>query len=663
MSLQLFFEEDGQAKAASVLKHEGNAYQVEFATGKRSKIKGGHVFFEFDAATSSDFMERANQAASEIDPRFLWEACGTEEFGFEEIAKEYFGTPSALERAAVLLSLHANPVYFYRKGRGHFKAAPEEILQRALEAVAKRERMEKLKDEMVEQMKQGALPESIGRQALQLLIKPDKNSIEYKALNEAAGAMHLSQLKLLLTLKAIPSLYAWHVDGFYCEHFPHGKGFPSDLPAVSMPEIELPTAAVEAFSIDDSLTTEIDDAASVEWLPEGKVRIGIHIAAPAFLIERDDVYDRIARDRLSTVYAPGLKTTMLPDSMIAAASLDAGKPAVCVSLYALVDASDMTVLSTQTRLERVCVKANLRYENMEAALTEEAIQNDSVDLPFAKELCTLWRFAKARQADRERYRGKPEAPGRREWSFILEGTLPEATIKLTSRQRGAPCDLIVAELMIFANATWGLWLEEHGVAGIYRSQRMGRVKMGTVPGPHDGLGVERYAWSTSPLRRYVDLVNQRQIIATAMGRAPAYEPKDTDLYSIVSSFEATYDGYNDFQRRMERYWSMRWIEQEGLKSVTAVILHDELVRLDGLPMTQRVPGLPAFEKGQRIELAITGMDYVELVLEAKLKTVLEMSTEVLEDEEPEVEVEVPEESEDSAKPSEAAEAPTDSPES
>ena len=198
--------------------------------------------------------------------------------------------------------------------------------------------------------------------------------------------------------------------------------------------------------------------------------------------------------------------------------------------------------------------------------------------------------------------------------------------------RGAPIDLVVSELMIFANETWGLWLEEHNTAGIYRSQRMGRVKMSTTPGPHDGLGVTAYVWSTSPLRRYVDLMNQRQIVRVAMGQSPAYQPKDTDLFTAVTAFESAYEAYNDFQRRMERYWSLRWIEQEGKTQVTALVVKDELVRIEGLPMMQRIPGLPELERGRRILLQVLGCDYIELVLETRLLQVLD-ETEILQEDE------------------------------
>ena len=630
--MQLFFEEDGTHKTGLILRHEGNAYQVELPTGKRSKVKGGHVLFEFDYA--GDFLKDAREKASEIDPMFLWEVVSGREIDYNALAKEYFTAPTDVERAAVFLALHENPVYFYKKGHGVFKPAPQETLERALQAIERRKREEEKKKEMTVLMVSGTAPEEIRAQALTLLLKPDKNSIEWKALNDASSAMRMTPLKLLLQLGAIRSPYQWHTEAFYFENFPQGKGFSRTLPAPSQITEHLPEASVKAFSIDDSQTTEIDDATSVTEWGEGRLRIGIHIAAPSLIIERDSAVDKVARERLSTVYGPGIKTTMLPENWISAASLDAGKSKPCVSLYAVVDKETMAVLSTETVVECVPIADNLRYDTFEDEVTEEALCNGTLTVPYASEMTLLWRFAKARKAVREEVRGRPEMPMRKEWYFVLEGEGEAAHATLKSRTRGAPIDLIVSELMIFANETWGLWLEEHGFAGIYRSQRMGRVKMSITPGPHDGLGVMCYAWSTSPLRRYVDLVNQRQLLCAALGRAPAYEAKDTDLYTTVSAFEAAYEAYNDFQRRMERYWSLRWIEQEKKTEVTALVVKDELVRIEGLPMMQRIPGLPELERGQRIRLQVLGCDYLELVLETRLIELLDVVGENFEEETP-----------------------------
>jgi exoribonuclease-2 len=648
--MQLFFEEDGSFKAGTILKQEGNAYQVELPSGKRTKVKGGHVFFSFESPGAAALIESAQKSAAELDPGFLWEVAPEEEFGYEDLAADYFTTPNAVEKAAMMFALHGNPVYFYRKGRGRYRKAPEDILKRALEAVEKKRRLEERRAEMARMMVAGELPEEIARAPFALLLHPDKNAIDWKALNDAAAETRQTPLRLLMKLGAIKSPYEWHVRSFYEENFPRGSGFPAALPLPAGEDCQYSLAQVHAFSIDDSSTTEIDDASSVTFLDETRARIGIHIAAPGLLMPRDCEVDRVARSRMSTVYAPGLKTTMLPETWVGAASLDAGRPGPCVSLYVTVDRETLGILSTETRVERIALEANLRHDRFGIDITEENIMDDALQIPYRDEIRFLWRFAKARQAEREQVRGRPEVKGRIDWFFELEGEGEQAKVHLKGRARGEPIDLLIAELMIFANSTWGLWLEEHGTAGIYRSQRMGRVRMSTSPGPHDGLGVPRYAWSTSPLRRYVDLVNQRQILATALGVQPPYQRNDSDFFAIVSQFEATYDTYLEFQRKMERYWSLRWIEQEGLRETRATVVKEDLVRIEGLPLMQRIPGLPQMERGQKIVLSILGCDYIELFLETRLKEVLH-ETEIL------AESDIIEEEESQGEPVDAAASP------
>jgi exoribonuclease-2 len=427
-------------------------------------------------------------------------------------------------------------------------------------------------------------------------------------------------------------------------NFPKGKNFPENL---SKPHREahdeLPLSDAVAFSIDDSETTEIDDALSVTPLEDGKTRVGIHISAPGLGIEPGSDIDLVARERMSTVYAPGLKTTMLPKDWVAAFSLDEGLICPVVSLYAVVDNETLAVLSTDTRLERIKIEKNLRYDLIADKVTEEAIQEGNLPVPYGPELIWLWKFAKKLLKDREEVRGRPEPVGRIDWYFSLKGEDENAEIELKGRRRGDPLDLLVAEMMIFANSTWGGWLEERDVAGIYRSQRMGRVKMTSVPGPHDGIGVPYYAWSTSPLRRYVDMVNQRQIIATLKGEKAPYRNNDSELFSIISTFDSNYSAFNDFQSRMDRYWSMRWIEQEGINELKATVVKGDLVRIEGLPMAQRVPGLPELPRGQSVLMKVLNLDYLSLVMECSLIKVLnESHEEDLEEEEIEVEVGTPE---------------------
>ena len=635
--MYLFFEEDGTFKVGTVLSQTGSAYQVELLTGRRTKVKGGHVFFEFSSPAASEVMGAAERMAEEMDPQFLWEVAPEEEFQFTDLAAEYFGeSADVVQRVATLLALHGHPVYFHRKGRGNYRKAPEQILKVALQALEKKRLAEEQKKAWVRQMvDEKTVPKEIASQAINLLVSPDKNGMLWKALSDAASESRMTPLRLLLSLGAIRSAYRWHVDSFYAQYFPKGKGFTADLNGPDENDWEeLPIANVNAFSIDDSSTTEIDDATSVEHVDDKLLRIGIHIAAPSLGIDRDSDIDKVARSRLSTVYAPGIKTTMLPENWIKEFSLDEGRAVPCLSLYALVDKQTLEVSATETHLERIKVRANIRYDLIEDQFTEEKLSAGTVEHPFAEEITWLWKFAKKCLAEREAVRGKPEILGRLEWSFDLEGEDENAVIHLKSRRRGSPLDLAVGELMIFANMVWGGWLEEVNVAGIYRSQSMGRVKMSTTPGPHDGMGVPQYAWCTSPLRRYVDLVNQRQLISAVLDQTPSYRPSDTDLFTIVSNFTLTYGAYNEFQRKMERYWSLRWIEQEGLKTIEAVVVKGELIRIEGLPFTQRMPGMPELPRGQKILLEILGVDYVDVLLDAKLKEVLDETDEAALEEEP-----------------------------
>jgi exoribonuclease-2 len=150
-----------------------------------------------------------------------------------------------------------------------------------------------------------------------------------------------------------------------------------------------------------------------------------------------------------------------------------------------------------------------------------------------------------------------------------------------------------------------------------------QVRMVTHAAPHQGLGVDQYAWSTSPLRRYTDLVNQWQILACAEHGVTAplvapFKPRDANLFAIVSAFDAAYAAYNDHQQNMERYWCLRWLGQVGAGQVEAVVLKDEVLRLVDIPLIIRLPGMPAVARGAQVKLDILRWDELDLTIEARL---------------------------------------------
>nr|WP_232352666.1 RNB domain-containing ribonuclease [Burkholderia pseudomallei] len=575
-------------------------------------------------------MQQADEAAQQIDLDFLWECAPAEEFAYAALADEYFGASyGPVERAALVLRLHGAPVYFRRKGRGQYQRAPEEQLKMALAGLERKRQQALVQAGYEEELKGGRLPDAFAGKALGLLTKPDKNSIEYKALDAAALARGVSPARLMLDCGGIPSARALHEARFLAEYFPHGTGFPA-VAVGKLPE-DLPRADVNAFSIDDITTTEIDDAFSVEHLSDGRVRIGVHIAAPALGIVRGDAVDAIARARLSTVYMPGDKITMLPDDVVDVFTLKEGDYRPALSLYIIVKRDTQEIVANETRAEYVYVKSNLRHNTLDELVTEDALAAGTGDYPHKDDIAALWPLAQAlferRQVARAGYGLKREVQRNTDYNFYVEGE----HVSITPRRRGSPLDLIVSELAILANSTWGAFLHDHSVPGIYRTQRAfgmpsgpKRTRMQTSAAPHEGLGVPQYAWSTSPLRRYVDLVNQWQLLAcvqhgvTAKLAAP-FKQKDADLYAVVQGFDDTYAAYADHQRRMEYFWCLRWIKQEGRKQVSATVVKGELVRLDEVPLLLHVPALGVHARGTRVLLDVMSVD--ELTIEASVRLV------------------------------------------
>jgi exoribonuclease-2 len=256
---------------------------------------------------------------------------------------------------------------------------------------------------------------------------------------------------------------------------------------------------------------------------------------------------------MSTVYMPGDKITMLPDNVVQAFTLCADKVCPALSLYVEADAGTLAILNSESRIERLHIAANLRHDTLEPLFNEETLAAGKLDYAYAPELKLLWDFAQKLEAARGK--SADNSTQQIDYTFNVEND----RITIGHRLRGSPIDKVVSELMILANSTWGKLLDDNKVAGIYRTQNNGKVKMSTVAAPHQGLGVAHYAWSSSPLRRYVDLVNQRQIMSVLRGETPAYGKNDTALFTILRDFDTAYTTYNEFQRNMERYWCLRWL--------------------------------------------------------------------------------------------------------
>ncbi|OYY58410.1 MAG: ribonuclease II, partial [Polynucleobacter sp. 24-46-87] len=482
--MHLLYEEGGDIKVATVQSASGSgdteSWQATSLSGKKIKLKAKEVWLRFEKPEPQALMDEANILSKEIDLQFLWDCAPDEEFGLVDVAQEYFGSQASIpQQTGLAIALQGAPVFFRRKGRGRFQRAPLEQLQAGLAALERKQKELEQQLAWQQELVAGVFPEVLKSQANQLLFSPDKNTSAYKALIAACTESGESPAQLMIRCGAIDSPLQYHQGMFLKAHFPqgatHDPSLAVDQAGLDAAISELPLAEVTAFSIDDSGTTEIDDALSVTALDGGGHRIGIHIAAPGLVIAKDDALDRVARTRMSTVYFPGDKITMLPDTVIAQFSLDEGAARPALSIYVDIDAAGVVDKETlQLRAEMVPMGSNLRLENLEHLVTEESLADESSGYAYRHELSVLWNAAKLLHAGRQEQRVSnglraeilgtvdPNALAR-DFHFQIQEHDGQERVEISPRQRGSILDTIVAEWMIYCNSASGKLLADHGL--------------------------------------------------------------------------------------------------------------------------------------------------------------------------------------------------------
>lgn len=623
MNMYVFYDEGNAFKTGSIISETDNNLHVVSEHGKHIKIKQANCLLKFDIPDPSTLIKEAINLSKEIDTKFLWECSPDNNFRAIDLATEYFGhNPTNIEYVSVLILLHNSPIYFYKKGTGQYTSAMPSAISSALINIEKKKLIEQEQEYLKNQLITGFLPKVIHENAELLITNPDKKSIQWKALNAACIELQKSPEQLLLSLNTWPNSLVLLKKRFISMNFPNGLSFPEFDNIKIIKNLALSNN--EIYSVDDKNTTEIDDGLSVKELADGAIEVGIHISAPGLGIEPGSTYDRNARFRASTVYMPSEKIQMQPDEIIEKFSLDKGKEVPALSLYVIFDI-DCTIIESRSCIELVKVKDNLRINHLEEEYTESNLNDLEKDIICSHWIRPLWKIAQKLNAARQINRGFPENNSYIDFSFYLDGNTndPNSIVNIEKRRRDSPINLVISEFMILANNLWGGLLKKYNVPGIYRSQHpMSRVKVGTVPLPHSGIGVPQYIWSTSPLRRYIDLVNQWQLISIIENEiaAPLFSPfrsRGNELISIIQEFEIRYSAISSFQNEIENYWSIKWLTQNGIKRTAACVIKDSLIKLIEVPIFVNISDMPKTPKGTIIEVEITDIDELNCKLTCK----------------------------------------------
>jgi exoribonuclease-2 len=666
---------DGGKVQRGTLKKEDKAkLQVVSLTGRTMALKKNRVVIRHEAGgDADDFFAAVDAGAGEVDLELLHEAV---EAGaactLEELAAEWFSAeaPSSRELSVILAACAGGAPWFSVDASGKVQAAtPDRIEQWNREREA-RARHTAERDELLEVLRRdtpadesgpdadggGPLAEEVGlvRRAGERLLdhlcdeRPlDDWKVLDEAVREAAAADGVARAALIRRFLErsgmLPSPYALHMRRFALSFL--GKEHEDDewepgrnlYPVAPSEEIErigndvrerladLPPALNGfVFSVDDETTEEIDDAISAEAVDGGRIRVGVHIAAPGLFIPEESETHRSAVARGTTVYQPDLKWTMLPQEIIGLFSLREGRAAPALGTYYTFAADSFELLDTSVRLEAVEPAANFSYELIERELDGGFIpemelldedpdrvhgwlEKNPRDFPWSRP-GTLPEGAAAavdllvplaRRLFVNRFKDGAPLINRREFKIKASA---DGKVEITERRRNSLAEGMVSELMILTNNGSASLLAEAGMPAIYRTQRLlgpadggggPRAKAGLTVNPHEhaGLGASFYCWATSPLRRYADLINQRQLGTLAGGPLPAFLD-ESELLVRAKGMEFQNQAAFRHQRRLERYWTLRHMESlPDTPWPVTVERQDRRARLafETLPLTLTVP--------------------------------------------------------------------------
>jgi exoribonuclease-2 len=332
-----------------------------------------------------------------------------------------------------------------------------------------------------------------------------------------------------------------------------------ELPADPLAATRIDLTDLPTIAIDDPWTRLRDDALAVVE-DDGALEVYVQIADAAAAVPRDGPVDRAARRRGVTHYWPdGILPMVSPALAEARLSLDAdGAPRnVLAAHFRCTGPADAPALQLLRLVPaRVRVRANRNYDEVDAALRDPRSPDD-------ERLARLWRhLAAVRQA-----RGVPDEPPRREVRLVVEDD--GARIEVRELQAGTPARRVIEELALATGMASARWALERGTPLVYRVQDAPRDDRGPpratytlTPDRHHAMGGALYAHVTSPLRRYVDLLNQRQLVARLAEGALETAPQ-VDLQRVTLALRDLLDRARDLEREAHRYWAMRWLAERA----------------------------------------------------------------------------------------------------
>ena len=573
-----------------------------------------------------------------VDLETLWQ-CVVEEqetVSFEEILELYSGKEqvSAEQRFLLFWAVDKNTVYLAR-GEDRYLVRSQDDVSKTLRTIELREeREEKAQAAIgwVRSVLSGRVPSVIDenhREFLELIERYVIDLDGYERAKEAKGFLYDSGLKEVETAaEFLVKIGFWKKDDDpeskkIAFHFRHSQRALEEVGAVLSVrggfESLTDRTDLEVFSVDSKTTQDIDDAISFETNGD-RVTLGVHISNVAYVVSRGCFLDQGALERAETVYFPEGRIDMFPRELVSGKlSLTAGDTRPALSLFATFNKEDFTLIDYRFEVTLIRVSKNLTYAEATEIFDQTQWGNSLVTL------ANSLRSARVKKG-----------------AFIVQ--LPELKIRVGDQDgisiskdcMNSPAHNVVSECMILMNRLSGDFFGKNEIPALFRSQTqeidpeareldagdvlfpvkvIKHLKPSLVtstPEIHKSLGVACYVQMTSPIRRYLDLIMQRQLISWLEEQKICYsesELEDTNTRVSLATREI-----KNAQRSRHRYWLIRYLLEKDIKGATGyvssrgyngfnVYIPEFLVEL-----ALSNAGGRAFDIGSELSLSIWGVD-------------------------------------------------------
>lgn len=607
--------------------------KVRTAEGEDRRTTRDDVTFHLDEFVGPDasrkaiehkvqrFRDRAEEVASDLDLEIVWEVA-RELSGVhdpERLAELYFDDQSQTTVFGVKRRLRQNGVYFKKKKRGYEPRDPdkvEELEHRRKVERQKRQRRQSFVDDLQTLLESEVFEQTLSEHFDDKAFRDHIEQLKRYALY-GSGASKSKDTEALLDLIERQTGFAkgedeyrafwllvelgiWHRhENLVLKRFSRSRRFENEIEREkqrildSDPSFESrkDLTDLSTYSVDDETTRDIDDAVSVERLEDGKLRVSVHIADPGFYVEPGSGLDEAAFDRGASIYLPTDNIPMFPREVTEEVmSLVSERVRPAITTRAVLT-EDFEIETTDVVLSAVEVDRGLSYADVNQMFGEDEFEPE-----WAESFQILRDIGEKLHRKRRRNDAVtvniPDRDIRVEWD-----DQNRADVRIEVKNEKSAARQLIGELMILNNRIIGEFCRQNGVPIVYRNQappngdlfsedimsypqgiarefqrvyRMNPGVLSTEPEHHAGLGITAYAQASSPIRRYTDLVCQRQLKSYLLDRQPPYDGQE--LTSILGNLKNVLSEVGRVQSDSDRYWTLLYLKQHADEQFEAIVL-------------------------------------------------------------------------------------------